>query len=144
MTLQNLPVVFMLDRAGLTGPDGPTHHGVFDVGYMRLFPNMVVMAPGDALDLPAMLEFALAHDSPASLRYPKTTAETVDRPVAPIELGRAEVISTGDDATIIACGTLLANCVAAAERLREEGLQVGVINARFVKPLDCENHSACR
>ena len=79
VTLQNLPVVFMLDRAGLCGPDGPTHHGVFDLGYMRLFPNMVVMAPGDERDLPAMVDFALAHDTPVSMRYPKTTADTVER-----------------------------------------------------------------
>lgn len=136
VTLQNLPVVFMLDRAGLCGPDGPTHHGMFDIGYTRLFPNMVVMAPGDARDLPAMLEFALEHDSPVSIRYPKTKADTIDRMETPIELGRAEVLNWGDDAMIIACGTLLWDCVAAAQLLSEEGLDVGVINARFVKPLD--------
>ena len=80
VALQNLPVTFLLDRAGLTGPDGPTHHGVFDIGYMRLFPNMVVMAPGDERDVPAMLDFALQHDGPASIRYPKATAETIERP----------------------------------------------------------------
>lgn len=138
VSLQNLPVTFMLDRAGLTGPDGPTHHGVFDLGYLRLFPNLVVMAPGDARDLPAMLEFALQHDGPASIRYPKTTAETLQRPECPIELGRAEIIDWGTDGMLIACGTLLSNCVQAAELLREEGLDVGVINARFVKPLDTQ------
>ena len=79
VALQNLPVTFMLDRAGLTGPDGPTHHGVFDIGYMRVFPNMVVMAPGDAYDVPAMLDFALRHDGPVSIRYPKANA---DRPLS--------------------------------------------------------------
>ena len=138
VTLQNLPVVFMLDRAGLCGPDGPTHHGVFDLGYMRLFPNMVVMAPGDERDLPAMVDFAMAHDTPVSMRYPKTTADTVERAETPIELGRAEVLNWGEDAMLIACGTLLSNCVAAAQSLRQEGLDVGVINARFVKPLDRE------
>jgi 1-deoxy-D-xylulose-5-phosphate synthase len=136
--LQKLPVTFMLDRAGLTGPDGPTHHGMFDIGYMRLFPNVVVMAPGDEYDLPAMLDFALGHDSPVSLRYPKAAAEKIDRPLAPIELGRAEVLDWGNDGMFVAFGTLLTNCVKAAETLRKEGLDVGVINARFVKPLDTE------
>src|SRR5262249_21499659 len=76
--LKNLPGTFCLDRSGLTGPDGPTHHGVFDTPYMRLFPNMVVMAPGDELDVAPMLQFALRHDGPASLRYPKTNLEKVD------------------------------------------------------------------
>ncbi len=138
VALQNLPVTFVLDRAGLTGPDGPTHHGVFDLGYMRLLPNMVVMAPGDASDLRAMLSFALSHDSPAAIRYPKAAAEKVDGARTPIELGRAEVIDWGHDGMIIACGTLLVNCIKAAAILREEGLDVGVINARFVKPLDTE------
>jgi 1-deoxy-D-xylulose-5-phosphate synthase len=138
VALQNLPVTFLLDRAGLTGPDGPTHHGMFDLGYMRLFPNMVVMAPGDEYDARAMIEFALAHHSPVAIRYPKATAETVDGARTPIELGHAEVIDWGHDGTMIVCGTLLTNCVKAAALLREEGLDVGVINARFVKPLDTE------
>lgn len=138
VSLQNLPVTFLLDRGGLTGPDGPTHHGVFDIGYMRMFPHMVVMAPGDAADLPAMLDFALKHDAPTSLRYPKAPAETIDRSPAPIELGRAEVLEWGGDGMIVACGTLLTDCVKAAAQLREEGLDVGVINARFIKPLDTE------
>ncbi|HEV3416405.1 MAG TPA: 1-deoxy-D-xylulose-5-phosphate synthase [Pirellulales bacterium] len=138
VALQNLPVTFMLDRAGLTGPDGPTHHGVFDLGYMRLFPNLVVMAPGDEDDLAKMLEFALAHDAPVSIRYPKATVENVADRRTPIELGRAEVLHWGTDGTIIACGTLLGNCLKAAATLREEGLDFGVVNARFVKPLDTE------
>jgi 1-deoxy-D-xylulose-5-phosphate synthase len=138
VSLQNLPVTFMLDRAGLTGPDGPTHHGMFDIGYMRLFPNMVVMAPGDEYDVSPMLDFALGHDSPVSLRYPKAAAEKYDRPLAPIELGRAEVIDWGHDGMFIACGTLLGACLKAAAALREEGLDVGVVNARFIKPLDTE------
>jgi 1-deoxy-D-xylulose-5-phosphate synthase len=136
--LQNLPVTFLLDRAGLTGPDGPTHHGMFDLAYMRVFPNMVVMAPGDEQDLPAMLDFALKFDGPCSLRYPKAVSESIERSFAPIELGRAEVIDWGHDGMIIACGSLLSNCLKAAETLRQEGLDVGVINARFIKPLDTE------
>ena len=136
VALQNLPVVFTLDRAGLTGPDGPTHHGVFDTTYLRLFPNMVVMAPGDELDVAPMLKFALAQESPTSLRYPKASLEKVDRAVAPIELGQAEVHDWGEDGVVIAYGTLFPTCVKAAQRLREDGLNFGVINARFVKPLD--------
>jgi len=138
VALQNLPVTFMLDRSGLTGPDGPTHHGVFDLGYMRLFPNMVVMAPGDALDLAPMLDFALHHDSPCSLRYPKAEATTLERVPTPIQLGRAEVIREGTGGTILCCGSLLESCVAVAEQLSQEGISVGVVNARFVKPLDRE------
>ena len=136
MALQNLPVTFCLDRAGLCGPDGPTHHGVFDNTYLRTFPNMVVMAPGDAQDVEPMLEFALAYDGPASLRYPKTTAEHLERPLCPVELGRADVLEWGEDGVCVAVGALLDDCVRAAERLRAEGLDVGVINARFAKPLD--------
>jgi len=136
VALQNLPVTFMLDRAGLCGPDGPTHHGVFDFAYMRTFPNVVVMAPGDASDMGAMLQFALKHDSPCSIRYPKATANTVSRKASPVELGRAEVLREGRDGTIVCCGTQLAECVDAANRLLEDGIEVGLINARFVKPLD--------
>lgn len=138
VALQNLPVTFLLDRAGLTGPDGPTHHGSFDIGYMRVFPNMTIMAPGDEHDLPAMIEFALGHDSPASIRYPKATVERVERQAAPVELGRAEVIEWGHDGMIVAFGSLLPACVKAATKLRDEGLDVGVVNARFVKPLDTD------
>src|SRR5205085_1748024 len=87
VALQNLLVTFCLDRAGLTGPDGPTHHGVFDTSYLRLFPNFVVMAPGDELDVAPMLRFALSQPGPASMRYPKTNLERVQRQVAPLELG---------------------------------------------------------
>ena len=144
VALQNLPVTFMLDRAGVVGPDGPTHHGVFDLAYMRVFPNMVVAAPGDEFDLQQMLAFALQHDSPMSIRYPKTTAEQIDneqsgREREPIELGKAEVLDWGRDGIILACGTLVNASLKAAAKLREEDeLDIGVINARFVKPLDAE------
>jgi 1-deoxy-D-xylulose-5-phosphate synthase len=136
VALQNLPVAFTLDRAGLTGPDGPTHHGCFDTTYMRLFPNMTVMAPGDEADVAPMLHFALDHDGPTSLRYPKANLERVERKPAPLELGQAEVFSWGEDGVLVAYGTLFPTCVKAAARLRDEGLDIGVINARFVKPLD--------
>lgn len=136
VALQNLPVVFMLDRAGLVGPDGPTHHGAFDLAYMRVFPNPVVMAPGDAHDLQAMLDLALRHDAPCSIRYPKAAAETLPGQRAPVELGKAEIVSWGRDGAILCCGALLSECLRAARRLQEHGLNVGVVNARFVKPLD--------
>src|SRR6266404_2903697 len=136
VALQNLPVTLCLDRAGLTGPDGPTHHGVFDTVYLRAFPNFVIMAPGDELDMTPMLRFALGYSGPAALRYPKAGLEKVERGVAPVELGQAEVYEWGDDGMLIAYGSLFPTCVKAAERLRQEGLSIGVINARFAKPLD--------
>jgi 1-deoxy-D-xylulose-5-phosphate synthase len=138
VALQGLPVVFMLDRAGLTGPDGPTHHGMFDLAYLRVFPNMVVMAPGDAADLPAMLAFALQQQVPVAIRYPKAAAEHVKRQLAPLELGRAEVLEWGHDLTLVCCGTQLHAAAQASAELRGEGYDVGLINARFVKPLDAE------
>src|SRR5262245_31322610 len=142
VSLQNLPVTFMLDRAGLTGPDGPTHHGCFDLGYLRVLPNMLVLAPGDEYDLPSMLEFAISFPGPVAIRYPKATAEDAsqhcDRDRSPVELARAEVFDSGRDGIILSCGTLLSNCLKAAVKLREEGLDVGVVNMRFVKPLDTE------
>ncbi len=137
VALQNLPVVFTLDRGGLVGADGPTHHGSYDISYMRIFPNMVVMAPGDEKDVAPMLNFALENTSPTSIRYPKTNLETIDREVQPIELGQAEILEWETDGVFIACGTLVGACLRAAERLRERyGLRVGVVNARFIKPLD--------
>ncbi len=138
VALQDLPVTMTLDRAGLVGPDGPTHHGAFDLAYLRHLPNLVVMAPGDELDLGPMLDLALGHDGPATIRYPKAAAETVKRHPTPLELGVAEVLQWSEDGMIVACGTLLGDCVRAANLLHDEGLEVGVINARFVKPLDTE------
>lgn len=140
VSLQNLPVTLLLDRAGLVGPDGPTHHGVFDLTYLRPMPNLTVLAPGDAADVAPMLDWALHHDGPVAIRYPKTGAETLPRTLsselAPIEFGRAEVFRWGADGTFIACGSLLNACIEAAKRLSADGIDFGVINARFVKPLD--------
>ncbi len=97
---------------------------------------MIVTAPGDELEIQAILEFALESTSPVSIRYPKTKVEQVARDVAPIQLGKAEVLSWGQDGNILSCGTMLSQAVAAAEQLRSEGLSVGVVNARFVKPVD--------
>lgn len=138
VALQNLPLVHLLDRAGIVGADGPTHHGAFDLTYLRPLPNMVVMAPGDAADLEMMLDFAIHFDGPTAIRYPKASAVTVDRHPAAVELGAAEVIAWGEDGMLVACGTMLEACMTVAAELRKEGIDFGVINARFVKPLDTE------
>lgn len=135
VALQNLPVTFMMDRGGLAGPDGPTHHGVFDLGYLRVFPNMVVMSPGDATELPKMLDFAMQFDGPCAIRYPKATATEIVREAPAIELGKSETLRWGADGCLIAYGPLLARAIKAADQLRADGLDVGVINARFLKPL---------
>ncbi|MCM2375113.1 1-deoxy-D-xylulose-5-phosphate synthase [Aporhodopirellula aestuarii] len=137
VVLQDLPVVFMMDRAGLTGPDGPTHHGVYDIGYMRVFPNLCLMAPGYAAEVPMMLDACLSHDHPTGIRYPKASALELDHTPAPIVMGKAEWIREGDDGTIVAYGAMLEQAIAAAEKLEGE-LSVGVVNARFVKPIDHE------
>ena len=141
--LQKLPVTFLLDRGGLTANDGPTHHGTFDFGYLRLFPNMVVMAPGDANDLGGMLDFALQHDVACSIRYPKLTANEINRTLVPIELGKSETLKTGSDGVIVSAGTPLKDCLDAAEILATEGIHVSVINARFVKPIDQDMVKTC-
>src|SRR6516165_8396007 len=115
VALQNLPVVFCLDRAGLTGPDGPTHHGVFDIPYLRAFPNFVVMAPGDELDVAPMLRFGLNHAGPISLRYPKAALEKVERDLAPIELGQSEIFESGPDGVQIPYVSLSPPCTKAAQ-----------------------------
>ena len=133
VALQNLPVVFTLDRAGLVGADGPTHHGTYDLAYMRIFPNMVVMAPGDEKDVAPMLDFALGHDAPVSIRYPKANLETIDREVQPIELGQAEILEWETDGMFLACGTLVGTCLRAAERLRERARPAGRRDQRPVR-----------
>jgi 1-deoxy-D-xylulose-5-phosphate synthase len=138
VALQNLPVTLMLDRAGLTGPDGPTHHGLFDIGYMRVFPNMVMMAPADSTEVDPMLEFALKHPGPTSIRYPKTSATAFDRPFSRIELGKSEVVRNGRDGAIVSIGAMMQQAMAAANILAQEGIDVTVVNARFIKPLDID------
>ena len=142
VSLQNLPILFMIDRAGLVGADGPTHHGVFDLTYLRPFPNFTILSPGDSHDLEPMVRFAATLDGPAALRYPKTTATRIDRPFAPVELGRAETIRDGRDGLIAACGSTLKTALETAEYFaalpEDQRLDMGVVNARFVKPLDAE------
>jgi 1-deoxy-D-xylulose-5-phosphate synthase len=139
VALQNLHVIFCLDRGGLTATDGPTHHGAYDNSYMRIFPNFVVMAPGDEQDVAPMMQFMVNHTGPIAMRYPKTNLELVERAVTPIELGKAEVLDWGMDGAIIAYGTFMPTCMKVAEKARNDrGLDIGVINARFLKPLDQE------
>ncbi|RMF71223.1 MAG: 1-deoxy-D-xylulose-5-phosphate synthase [Planctomycetota bacterium] len=136
VVLQHLPVVFLLDRAGLVGGDGAVHHGYLDVAYLRNFQNMVVMAPCDEDELRAMLRFALTLDGPAAIRYPRDSVPTPYGQAPPVELGKARVMLEGPDATILAYGTQLEYALAAADTLAGEDIFVSVVNPRFCKPLD--------
>jgi 1-deoxy-D-xylulose-5-phosphate synthase len=141
VALMHLPVVFVLDRGGLVGADGPTHHGVFDLSYLRVFPEIVVMAPKDEDELRHMLATALASDRPAALRYPRGNGYGVPMvgPPRALPVGKAEVLRTGRDGLVWAIGTMASEALRAAGRLASEtGLDLTVVNARFVKPLDTE------
>ncbi len=137
--LQNLPVIFAVDRAGLVGEDGATHQGLFDISYLRHIPNLVVMAPKDGSELRKMLQFALQHDGPSAIRYPRGKAREISGyPLADAEVrvGKGEILTDGDDIAIIAFGCSVHPSLKAAEMLRKDGISPCVINARFVKPLD--------
>lgn len=135
--LQNLPVVFVLDRAGIVGEDGPTHHGVFDLSYLRHMPNLTVMVPKNASEIGDMLLTALSLNSPAAIRYPRSEAPNTRRlPPKDIPYGKAEVLKGGNDLAIIAVGTMVSPALDAAAVLEESGVRARVIDARFVKPLD--------
>ena len=138
--LQNLPVKLCLDRAGLVGEDGPTHHGVFDLSYLREMPNMTIFVPKDEAELRAMLAAALALPGPAALRYPRGACLGVDLPEGFPELaiGKAEVLSDKGEIAFLAVGPMVTKAQQAAELLRQQGLEAGVVNMRFVKPLDEE------
>ncbi|MCX5697955.1 MAG: 1-deoxy-D-xylulose-5-phosphate synthase [Candidatus Omnitrophica bacterium] len=137
VALQNLGVIFCLDRAGVVGEDGATHQGVFDICFLRTIPNLAVMAPADAAELEAMLAFAVDSKFPVSIRYPKAQAPSLSLPLSPIELGKAQLLlQEGQDYVIIALGSMVAPCIEAAQLLKNEGFQGTLINARFVKPLD--------
>ena len=139
VAIQNLPVVFAIDRAGLV-EDGATHQGVFDVAYLRVVPNLTVMAPKDENELQHMLCTALQLPGPAAIRYPRTKVQGVamDPSLRPLPLGRGEVVRPGRDLAIIALGTMVYPALQAAEALASQGIDVQVINPRFVKPLDQE------
>jgi len=138
--LQNLHVVFALDRAGVVGDDGPTHHGLLDLSYLRCVPNMVVMAPKDENELAHMVKTAVCHDGPVAVRYPRGAGLGVPRDTAlvPCEIGRGERLRDGRDAAILALGSTVNPSCEAAEILAKEGIDVAVVNARFIKPLDAD------
>ncbi|MBI5870657.1 MAG: 1-deoxy-D-xylulose-5-phosphate synthase [Actinobacteria bacterium] len=141
VALQELPVVFALDRAGLVGDDGPTHHGAFDLGYLNLIPGMTVMAPRDEAELQNMVFTALTLGSPAAIRYPRAAGRGVTLPEVfeALPVGKAEVLDSGEGALLLGIGTGVAICSRAARMLVEEhGLRPTVVNARFMKPLDKE------
>ncbi len=138
--LQNLPVVFCMDRGGLSGDDGPTHHGLFDISYLRSVPNLIHMVPKDEDELADMMYTAMLHEGPSAIRYPRGTGPGVavkEQPVA-LEIGKAEVIQDGADVAIFGLGAMLPEAVRLAEMLRAEGFSAAVINPRFAKPVDRE------
>jgi len=136
--LQNLPVVFCMDRAGLVGDDGPTHHGVFDIPYLRCLPNMTLMAPRDDAMLVDMLHTALAHDGPSGIRYPRGNAPGVEIPAEPrlLEIGKGEILREGERVALIGYGSGVEKSLGAADLLAERGMDVTVADARFAKPID--------
>jgi 1-deoxy-D-xylulose-5-phosphate synthase len=136
--LQNLPVVFALDRGGIVGEDGPTHHGLFDFSYLRHIPNLIVMVPKDENEFQHMIKTATECSAPVAFRYPRGKGEGVTREVSlqSIDIGRGEVLREGEDILIIAIGVTVSPSLRAAEMLADVGIQAAVINARFLKPLD--------
>ncbi len=139
--IQNLPVIFALDRAGLVGADGPTHHGVFDLAYLRSLPNMVVMAPKDENELQSMVKTALVYEGgPIAFRYPRGTGVGVKMALElqPLPIGKSEILREGEDVLVLAIGNRVYPALEAAQTLADSGISATVINARFVKPLDTE------
>ena len=140
VVLMNLDVTFALDRAGVAGADGPTHHGLMDFAYLRPMPGFVILAPKDENELRHMLKTAVEYNGPASVRYPRGNGLGVpmDEEIHTLEIGKAEILREGTDVAILGIGTQVHYCEKAAERLAAEGLNPTVVNARFVKPLDAE------
>ena len=137
VALHRLPVTFVIDRAGVTGPDGSSHHGIFDLSYLRMIPNLKIAAPKDATELCALLETALATDGPVAIRYPKgPVPATPDLPVEPLPVGRWEELRKGDDAVIFAVGKMVEVALEAAERLEMQDVSCAVVNSRWIKPMD--------
>lgn len=137
--LQKLPVVFAIDRAGLVGSDGETHQGIFDYSYLSSIPHMTVMAPKNDWELDAMLDFAMEYPLPVALRYPRGVAYTdLEEHRAPLVLGKAELLHKGRDIALLAVGSMVSTAVHICEKMRAEGLDCSLVNARFVKPIDTE------
>ncbi len=138
VALQQLPVIFAIDRAGIVGEDGVTHQGIFDIAYLRSIPNLVIMAPGDGRELEQMLELALKLNKPVAIRYPRAETFLKNNLSAPVELGKAALIKEGKDFVVIALGSMVRTAVEAVELLNKEGLSGSLVNARFVAPIDLE------
>lgn len=138
--LQDLNVTFAMDRAGIVGADGPTHHGLLDIAYLRAYPNIVLMAPKDEAELRDMLLTAIEHPGPAALRYPRGSGFGVDISAPPqnLEIGKAEVLREGRDVAIIAYGSMVYPAVESCDELAKQGIRPTVVNGRFAKPLDEE------
>ena len=137
--MQNLPVVFAVDRAGLVGSDGETHHGCFDLSYLSMMPNMTVMAAKNKWELSDMMKFAIRQNGPVAIRYPRGEAYTgLEEYRAPIEMGKAEVLEKGKEIAILAVGNMVRTAVQVTENLRKKGYEPTLVNMRFVKPLDTE------
>ena len=136
--LQNLPVVFAIDRAGIVGEDGPTHNGAFDISYLRHIPNIVIMAPKDENELGRMLKTAISHDGPVAIRYPRGAVSKIptDMELKKLTIGESEILKDGRDILIIAIGSAVQPAKHASELLNEMGISACVINARFAKPID--------
>jgi 1-deoxy-D-xylulose-5-phosphate synthase len=137
--IQKLPVTFVLDRAGIVGADGPTHQGQYDISYLRAVPNFTVMAPKDEAELQRMLVTAIAHDGPCAIRFPRGEGEGVplmDEGWQPLEIGRGELLTDGDDLLIVAYGAMVYPALATAGLLQEQGVRAAVVNGRFLRPLD--------
>jgi 1-deoxy-D-xylulose-5-phosphate synthase len=136
--LERLPVILALDRGGLVGEDGATHHGVFDFSYLRSFPNLVVMAPRDENELRRMMLTALQHDGPIAFRYPRGPAAGVptDTVIAPIRIGQGKILKSGGDVAILAIGASVIEALKAQELLADQEVEATVVDCRFVKPLD--------
>ncbi len=140
VAIQNLPVVFAMDRAGIVGDDGPTHQGLYDISYLRAVPNMVVMAPADGNELRHMLHTAVYHDGPSAIRYPRgpSCGETFDAEFETLEIGKGVEVRAGEDMVFLGYGHMVEHCLAAAEILEKAGINAAVVNPRFAKPLDIE------
>lgn len=138
VAIQNLPVRFMLDRAGFVGADGPTHHGLYDLTYLRMIPNMTIMVPRNGAELRGMMELASNYETgPLAIRYPRgNTAELDEKKIPQIEYGKAHVLRKGQDVALFAVGSMVDTAEKVADLLEEKGYSTAVVNARFVKPLD--------
>jgi 1-deoxy-D-xylulose-5-phosphate synthase len=138
VSLQELPVIFMVDRAGIVGEDGVTHQGLFDIAYLRSVPNLVIMSPANAQEFELMLEFALQLGRPVAIRYPRAQASETKATITSLKLGKGQLIKEGKDFTVIALGSMVESAREALEQLNREGLMGSLINARFAAPLDME------